>query len=198
MDYMKKIIGITGNMGTGKSTLAKELAKACPLHIIELDDLRRYALWESTESHHIELRKNLAELFQLELKDTWMDRELFTDILFASSKNLKNYSAIATPILYQDTQIKIKSQDSNTLVVWAWLLEEGYTQFLNSFVILTYCKTERLTQALSDTNLTQRRSLEPSYESRLAFAKDIEIFEFDNSDDMNMQLVQNLVSKINE
>lgn len=195
---MKKVIGITGNMGTGKSTLAKELSKITSLHTIELDDLRRYALWQSNEIHHIKLRQKLAHLFNLEIKNTWINREIFTEVLFSSPQNLKSYSDIATPVLYQDTKNKIDSQDINTLVVWAWLLEEGYIKLLNSFVILTSSKKERLTQELSDTNLTQRRSLEPSYQSRLSFNNDIEIFEFDNSDDLNYELINTIVSKINE
>ena len=63
---------------------------------------------------------------------------------------------------------------------------------------MTSSKKERLTQELSDTNLTQRRSLEPSYQSRLSFNNDIEIFEFDNSDDLNYELINTIVSKINE
>lgn len=195
---MKKIIGVTGNMGTGKSTLAKELSKHCHLHIIELDDLRRYALWESNEPHHVKLRENLAQLFQIEIKCTWISREQFTSKLFSSPESLHAYSSIATPVLHQDTLRNINSTHINTLIVWAWLLEEGYTQFVNSFVILVSCQHERLNQETSDTNLTQRRILEPSHESRLYSARNIKIIEFDNSNNMNTKLIKHLVSKINE
>lgn len=194
---MRKIFGIAGNMGTGKSTLVKELAKYCHLNIIELDDLRRYALWESIEPKHVNLRQQLAGVFNLDLTNGWLDRDKFTKTLFSSPENLDKYRIIATCGLKADTQEKIESTSLHTAVVWAWLLEEHYTDLLNSFVILTYSFQERLLEALDTENLKQRRSLEPTYSSRLLYKNKFEIIEFDNSAKLNHQAIQILAEKIN-
>ena len=195
---MNKTFGIAGNMGTGKSTLAKAFAELIQLQVVELDDLRRYALWDSSEVHHKELRQKLAYVFDLALFDGWLDRKEFTKTLFSSSQNLNLYSKIATPLLIQDTQNLIDTSNQHCAIVWAWLLEEGYSSLLDSFVILTHCSEERLTKELDNDSLIQRRSLEPTFESRLAYSKTIPIIEFDNSGTLNRALILKIVEKINE
>jgi len=179
-----KTIGITGHLGVGKSTLAQRLVKHCDFAIIELDDVRRHALWESLEPQHVLLRKQLADAFNIGLEQSFMNRELLTSIIFQNYENLQKYSRIATPVLKQDVREKIKN---NSFVVWAWFLEETYTDITNSFTILVKRSVETIPE------MSARQRLEPLYSSKLQYQENFDIMEYNPTQD-NFNF---LVDKIN-
>lgn len=190
---MNKIIGITGTLGSGKSTFAHYLKQSNPsLHILELDDIRRYALWHSQEPHHILLRQKLASAFNLKHVNPYymLDRKHTTECIFQDTHSLSLYSAIATPILQQDISHYIQQHKGTFVIVWAYLLEEHYDAFINGSVFIVDCElsliNERLLQQndnLSKQDILKRKSIEPTYENKvqLALQRNIEFIEVKNT-----------------
>jgi MoaA/NifB/PqqE/SkfB family radical SAM enzyme/dephospho-CoA kinase len=189
---MNIVFGITGNLGTGKSTLANSLKsywqnQGKSLQIIEIDDVRRLALWQSVQPHHIQLRKDLAEKFGLktESENFWLDRKVFTDVIFSSQDALQDYSEIATPFLKYDVQSALSKAQTDVVIVWSLLLEENYSQLLNSSIIITDCSEQtvfsRLSPSIQSGNdlsyaeLNQRIKLQPGVDSRILLAKKKEL-----------------------
>lgn len=161
-------IGITGALGSGKSTLAHKIKTNNPhYHIIEVDDLRRYVLWESLEEEHLSLREQLCHAFHLPV----FDRVIFTDLIFSSIENLSLYRSIMTPVLKNMVQQHI-TQYNYCIVVWAYLIEEQYVDMVN-IVYLTSCPfhviKDRLSISNEDSHLHQRFVFEPSYQSRIDY-----------------------------
>lgn len=136
------IFGITGNLGAGKSTLSQLLIPIWKKHgqqliVIEVDEVRRNALWNSTQIHHIQLRYDLAQLFSLttESENHWINREIFTTMIFSNAENLKKYSALVTPIFHYDIKNIISSTQYDIAIVWTYLVEEKYDSLLNSSIV---------------------------------------------------------------
>jgi MoaA/NifB/PqqE/SkfB family radical SAM enzyme/dephospho-CoA kinase len=186
---MNIVFGITGNLGTGKSSLAIDLqsywsTQGTELKIIELDDVRRYALWKSTQLHHIQLRKDLAKELNIlsEGEFHWLNRKAFTELIFSSKEMLDNYANIATPIFMYDIQKDISSENLDAVIVWAHLLEENYEQLLTSSVILTDCSSETIINRLmpsimkgddlSYQELKKRMDLQSNTQNCLNLAKE--------------------------
>lgn len=205
------VYGITGSLGVGKSSLAKELRyhwnciHDSYLYIIELDDIRRYVLWESIDNEHVALRIELAKLFSLTPRTeyAWLERSEFTRILFSSKKKLQDYSLIATPVLKAYVQKEIKKHPY-CLLVWAYLIEEDYLSLINKFTLLVntpaHIVLKRFYQVFSEDNLQnydvmQRIIIEPSYESRLIYLQqqNINHYEYNNDDHFDKHSIQKLV-----
>lgn len=166
------IFGITGRLGSGKSELAQNLLKYTPnLTIVELDEVRRYALWRSSEDHHCHLRQKLAAAFDLATFGDlfWLERDKFTERCFQTEQDLDIYRNIAFPILYADVKKKIKSP---TVIVWAYLLEEHYYPLLTGPVLITDCSTDEVFRriGIADTvNIDKRMVHEPTLAQRIQF-----------------------------
>ena len=186
---MKIVFGITGNLGTGKSSLAIDLqaywaTQGKELKIIELDDVRRYALWKSTQLHHIQLRKDLAKELNIpsESEFHWLNRKAFTELIFSSKEMLDNYANVATPVFIYDIKKDIGSENLDAVIVWAHLLEENYEQLLTSSVIITDCSSETIISRLmpgimkgddlSYQELKKRMDLQSNTQKSLNLAKE--------------------------
>jgi dephospho-CoA kinase len=185
---MNIVFGITGSLGAGKTSLAVDLqsywaTQGKQLKIIELDDVRRYALWNSSQKHHIQLRKDLAKKLniQSETEFHWLNRKMFTELIFSSREMLDVYAEIATPIFIADIEKNIKSEDLDVVIVWAHLLEENYDVLLNSSVIITDCLSKTVINRLmpgilkgddlSYQELKKRIDLQSNTQTCLSLAK---------------------------
>ncbi len=201
-------------MGSGKTTLAhnlqrRMLTRNTPLQIIELDDVRRFALWDSNLPHHVELRRKLASSFNLAEvgENCRLDRFEFGSLLFESERNLFIYSCLATPVLKLDVKNQIdKIIEQDTLdrgvyiaIVWAQLLEEGYEEFINSFVVINNCPERVLLERykrikatspidIDDKEVLKRKSLIAPFSEKESLAQSalIPYIVMDNSVEGNI------------
>lgn len=135
------VLGISGPLAAGKSYLATRLVAhlntlGVSNHLISLDLLRRYVLWESLHPDHIYLRQQLGMSFNLALDpDTLLlPRYEFTQLLFSNPDYMARYRSLATPTLYKETKNLLKPSTVNILE-WTFLEEEGYGTLLTHPVI---------------------------------------------------------------
>lgn len=220
---MNKIVfGVTGALGSGKSsfslackTYLKSINK--DITLIDLDDIRREALWWSTKEHHIQLRKDLSQIFCLTTNTDffWFDREVFTNIIFSHADSLALYSQIATPFLKYDVEQKIKEGKETVAIIWTYLLEENYDSLINSSVVIIECNEENITKRLLKNNehssnelsinelsineLNQRRNLESSHDKRikLAHEKTIPYLIFNNDQNkINREILPSIYQQL--
>lgn len=198
----RKIFGMTGNLGSGKSTLSLYLQKLWEwdgkhLSIIEIDTIRRYALWTSCLSHHIQLRRDLGQIFNLATigKNHWIERDEFTNLIFSSMDSLNLYRSIANPVFFFDVNQHLNRTSADCIIVWTYLLEEKYHQFINSMITISYVSTQTWSQRfisdhLAFSEVQKRINFEPTIEERINLCNidqlDYELFNNDQASSQNI------------
>lgn len=118
---MTKIIGLTGGIGSGKSTVARFIAsKGIPVYIAD-DEARKL-----TDSK--EVIKEIVKTFGDNIvKDGLIDRKRLSDIVFENAENLQKLNAIIHPAVRKHFIEWLNSHSDKELVVKeaAILFESG-------------------------------------------------------------------------
>ena len=197
---MSNVYGFTGVMGSGKSTIALVLKDIflnyfIDLHIIEIDIIRRYILWESTEKNHILIQRQIAKTFNF--KDTnhleILDRNNLSSCIFKNKNNMAQFSLLITPYIKDEIK-KIISNHDNNLIVWSYLVEEKYDEFLNNPLFFSHCSEQNCYQRLIEQSVRQKDNLpleevfqriknSSTYEEKIKICKNknIKYFEINNN-----------------
>lgn len=120
-----KIIGITGLMGSGKTTLCKEIIKEMPnIKYIDVDNLR---------TELIENEFFLREISELSGRNI-NNRKQLNDLIYNDSMSMSFYKSI----LYQKLFNKIKSfnKDDIILVEWALIIQDNLFDKFDNLIII--------------------------------------------------------------
>ncbi len=125
-----KIIGITGGIGTGKSTVLKILQDEHHAYVVEADRLA-HKLMEPGECAYRELVHAFGEGILDE--EGFVNRSVLGQIVFSNPKQLQQLNAIVHPrvkeAIIADITIKCKEQEYDIYVIEAALLiEDGYKE----------------------------------------------------------------------
>lgn len=120
---MKKIIGITGSIGSGKSYAVENFKKICEKNkisaiFLDVDDIRRKIL-ERENINRIQLNQKIYD----------------------NQKAMKEYKEFITPKIKEYLDNQIKRNDGIIFIEWALLLEDELYHMVDS-IIMIYCKEE--------------------------------------------------------
>ena len=115
-----KIVGLTGGIGSGKSTIAKWfLEKGIPVYNSDFEAKR--LMNESQE-----IRKKLVEKFGEETYDSsGLNRAHLSSLVFKNPEALKNLNQIVHPVVFEDFRSWVKNQKSKFVVKEAAILFES-------------------------------------------------------------------------
>lgn len=93
-----KVIGITGGVGAGKSSVLSFLKETCGAQICQLDEVAK-KLQKSTG----ECFRQIVELFGEEVvgADGELERQKLAEMVFSDSDKLKQLNSIVHPAVYQ-------------------------------------------------------------------------------------------------
>ena len=110
------IVGVTGNIATGKSTVAS-FFKELGAHIIDWDELAREAVCSYSEAW-----KEIAKQFGKGVlnADLSIDRQKLADIVFSDRKKLAKLNQIVHPLVFEideRTTNEIKKGDPDALII---------------------------------------------------------------------------------
>lgn len=121
---MKKI-GITGGIGSGKST-ACEIFKLLGVSVFHADDEAR-----NLQNNDLQIKNQLIKLFgeHLYSKDGLLDRKMLAGLIFKDTKALAKVNAIIHPAVRHNflKWVENKQNDNYVLYEAAILLESGYS-----------------------------------------------------------------------
>jgi len=127
-------IGVTGGVGTGKSTILGIIRKEYNAHIIMADDVARYLMDENDGRAF----KAVMEYFGDEILDENgnMDREKLSKIVFKDEKKLETINSIVHPLVRQEIiaekdQILAINPERLVVLEAALLIETGYKEILD-------------------------------------------------------------------
>jgi dephospho-CoA kinase len=166
------LVGLTGNIGTGKSTVAGMLAKL-GAEAIDADLVAHEVMRAGTSAH-----ARIVEAFGLEVlaPDGEVDRKRLGAIVFADPAALARLEAIVHPATLEAISQRVAATSARVLVIEAIkLTEAGMADGCNS-VWVTTCRPEqqvrRIMQGrgLNRSEAEQRVRSQPPQEEKIARA----------------------------
>lgn len=145
------VIGLTGNIGCGKSSLSKIL-KDNSLDIIDADIISREIMSDN---------KLLEEVFQVfgedvKDKDGTLNRKKLASIVFSDDKKLIALNDITHPAIKNEIKRRIKDIENkgrNIVIVDAALLIEGkFLDLIDKLIVITCDEKEQLNRVMDRDN----------------------------------------------
>ena len=128
-----KIIGVTGGVGAGKSTVLNYLEKRYGAKLI-LADLVGHEVMEPGHEAYEQVVKAFGH--EIVSEDKTIDRKAVSDVVFGNEEKLKKLNGIIHPAVRQSVleEIQLQKEKKTAIVVVeaALLLEEHYEEFCNN------------------------------------------------------------------
>lgn len=171
-DRRPLLIGLTGNIGTGKSTVAAMLARL-GAETIDADKVAHETMRAGTPAH-----ARVVETFgsQVLAPDGEIDRKRLGGIVFADSAALARLEAIVHPATLEAIRVHIAATSASVVVVEAIkLIEAGMADGCDSVWVTTCRKQQQVqrimeTRGLSRDEAEQRVRAQPPQEQKIACA----------------------------
>lgn len=154
------LIGITGNIGTGKSTVARMLVDL-GAEAIDADEVAHQVMRRGTETH-----ARVVEAFgpQILTAGGQIDREKLGSIVFADPEALAELEAIVHPATLQMIDRRIAATRADVVAIEAIkLIESGLAAQCDSVWVVTCRKDQQIARVVSQRDLSReeaRRRLE--------------------------------------
>lgn len=142
------IIGVTGSIGTGKTTVAKMFRRMGGV-VIDADEISHELIYPGRPAW-----KRIVSTFGKAVlgRDYSIDRKVLARKVFSDSRKLKKLSGIIHPLVYKAIREKIariKRADPSALVVLdvPLLLESGGRKHVDRLVVVTAPRSVQLKRA---------------------------------------------------
>jgi len=130
------ILGLTGSLGSGKSTVAEIIRELTGAFIIDADEITRRLQAPGGVAH-----KKIAEAFgtAILLPDGNLDRKKLADIAFGDEHQLRKLNAIVHPLVLQEqkTLLEEHRNDSLILLMVPLLYETGMEIMTDKVLVVT-------------------------------------------------------------
>lgn len=152
---MTKIIGLTGGIGSGKTTVANHFRKAnIPVYIAD-DEARK--IMQSPEIIE-EIRKVFGDLI---FDDTILNREKLSQIVFNNPEKLKQLNAIIHPAVRKHFQDWVLKHENAPFVIYeaAILFESGSYKNCDLIITVTAPIESRIQRVIQRDNTTREQVL---------------------------------------
>lgn len=165
---MKRIIGLTGGIATGKTTVANYLASAYNLPILDADIYARDAV--SVGSPILDaIAQRYGE--QILLADGSLNRQKLGEIIFESQDERNKIEKLIHPYVGDRFQEAIAQSSSQTLVLVIPLLFEAKMTHLVTEIWVVYCSQSQQLQRLIQRNHLSPEQAKARINSQLSLAE---------------------------
>lgn len=134
-----KIVGITGGIGSGKSTAAKLLAENLSSVLIDADKLSREVM--AGEDIKEQIKLNISpDVFD---KNNVLDRKKLADIIFSDNKMRNKLNEIVHPLVRKLFRERVNANQNADFIIYdcPLLIEAGLTEDVD-FVVIVYLDYE--------------------------------------------------------
>lgn len=145
-----RIIGITGGIGTGKSTVLKVMKEQFGAYVVEADRLA-HQLMEPGEAAY----RKIVDTFGTDIlrEDHTIDRGVLGGIVFQNSEALGQLNGIVHPAVKEyillDIEKKRKEQTDYYVIEAALLIEDGYRSICDELWYIHTDREERLNRLMA-------------------------------------------------
>lgn len=191
----KIVCGVAGSIASGKTFLCKQLQaiaseQSISLHIIQVDEIRRYILDTSQETNHIRLREQLAQ--------QWITNQN----IFTSDTYMKVFASLINPEIRRMIREKIHTYTGIILVERAMIIKDNMQELMDT-ILFVACSSSIQTQRLADGDLWQKalqqrihyQNQQKIYPSQAEIERNKWIY-FDTSDHPNKEKYTKLFTQI--
>lgn len=180
---MKKVIGITGSIGSGKSYAVDIFRKMCEENkinaiFLNVDDIRRTIL----EKENI-------------------DRNLLNQKIYNDEKAMEEYKKYINPQIRKYLNEQISKSNGIIFIEWALLIEDNLYDIVNS-IVMVYCNEEIQIKRLENGNLgkeeiLKRIKMQLTNKQKIEEIKELkkEFFIIDTSNNPKEEEYENLLKK---
>lgn len=153
---MTKIIGLTGGIGSGKSTVANYIAsKGIPVYIAD-DEAKR--LMELDEA-----KQKIQSLFSESIfnKDQTLNRKRIAELVFNNPSKLQELNAVVHPLVHQHFKNWVKEHENFPFVIKevAILFETGGNKQCEKVILITAPEDLRIERACNRDNVDRETVL---------------------------------------
>lgn len=152
------VIGLTGNIGCGKSSLSKILEENC-FDIIDADLISREIMNNS------DLLKDVFDTFGDNIKrnDGTLDRKKLGEIVFNDDKKLIELNSLTHPAIKKEiikkiNNIKLNNKDI-AIVDAALLIEGNFLDLVDKLVVITCNENIQLERIINRDNITKNEAM---------------------------------------
>ena len=154
-----KIIGITGGVGAGKSTVRDYLREQFHAYVIQADQVGHQVM-EPGEICYSQVIALFGE--HILKKDKTIDRKAVSDVVFGNEEKLKKLNGIIHPAVRQSVleEIQLQKEKKTAIVVVeaALLLEEHYEKFCNKVWYVHTDREIRISRLMENRGYSREKS----------------------------------------
>lgn len=190
---MKKVIGITGNSGSGKTTATKILKRLCDAEVIDADKVVRELSVPGTKYLDAIKEKFGESVF---LEDGTLNRKALAEKIYNSKEDLEVLNGLTFKYVVEEIKFRIEESKSEIIVLDAPLLfESGLDENCTAVIGLTApfeLKVERIVKrdGISEETAYSRINIQAKDEFYLNKA-DV-VIENNNQDELEDKLKEAL------
>ena len=154
-----KIIGITGGVGAGKSTVLDYLRGQFHAYVIQADQVGHQVM-EPGEICYSQVIALFGE--HILKKDKTIDRKAVSDVVFGNEEKLKKLNGIIHPAVRQSVleEIQLQKEKKTAIVVVeaALLLEEHYEKFCDKVWYVHTDREIRISRLMENRGYSREKS----------------------------------------
>ena len=152
-----KLVGITGGIGAGKSTVSK-ICKHLGFKVYNSDDRAKEIVSEDSN-----IKKRIISLFGNNVyKNGVLDRKFLSDKIFNDKSSLQNINSIIHPAVKKDFKNWVIN-NSNEKILFkesALLFESGAYKELDKIILIVSDKNLRISRVLNRDKLRKKKEIE--------------------------------------
>jgi len=152
-----KLIGITGGIGAGKSTVSK-ICKHLGFKVYNSDDRAKEIVSEDSN-----IKKRIISFFGNNVyKNGVLDRKFLSDKIFNDKSSLQNINSIIHPAVKKDFKNWVIN-NSNEKILFkesALLFESGAYKELDKIILIVSDKNLRISRVLNRDKLRKKKEIE--------------------------------------
>jgi len=148
------IIGVTGGMGSGKSTVAKALRRRGAV-VLDADKLARRALSGA------DVRRKVINLFgKTIIRGAGVDRKKIADAAFSDKNKLRRLNAIVHPVVIGEITkelraLEAESADAVVVIDAPLLIEANLHKMADELIVVKAALGQQITRSIDRLGITK-------------------------------------------